>query len=846
MKQYLGIKAEYPNAILFFRLGDFYEMFFEDAVLAAGALDLTLTARHKNTPDPIPMAGLPHHAARGYIARLIKQGHSVALCEQVEDPKKTKKIVKRAVVRVITPGIALDEDILDAKAGSYVASICKVGPDLGFSFLDVSTGEFRTMQTNSAARMLAEVTKIGPAEILVDDPSLECLSELAARLPGSLFRKSWNGLNFDESVKILEEEIPSSVQKKKKAATVAAATALQYVRETQKGGTLPFVRVLYYEPNDFLTLDDTAVRNLELLSTMVRGEKKGSLLHTIDKTQTSMGGRLLRAWMLFPSLCLKEIGKRHDSVGFFVSANGARDDVRIALKSISDVERILARILLDVAGPLDLGRLRDSLNAVPEVLSGIQKGGLVSLPEKVTLSASVLKTTAKVAKELALALSDSPPRTVRDGGFIREGFCEVVDELAALAKGGKDEVSRIEERERQATGIPNLKVKYNRVFGYFLEVSKSYLDKVPKSYARKQTIANGERYVISELAELESKILSAQEKLQTREAELYGRLCQVVAAAHEQLLIVSQWLAEVDALAGLAEFAHKNQCHRPQLDSELELKITGGRHAVISAQLADGKMFVPNDCTFSDSRKLLLITGPNMAGKSTYMRQVAHIVILAQMGAYVPATEARVGLVDRIFTRVGAVDDVTTGDSTFMVEMRETATIVSEATSRSLVILDEVGRGTSTYDGVSIAWAVSEYLHDAVSARTMFATHYHELAQLQNQCPNVANISVAVKEHQGNIVFLHQVREGAANQSFGIDVAKLAGLPNSLISRARAILSQLESGKKLSESTQMALFSAADMPSRSAVEDAIAQTDLNNLTPLQAMQLIADWKTQIT
>ncbi|MBL4634846.1 MAG: DNA mismatch repair protein MutS [Kofleriaceae bacterium] len=864
MRQFLQDKEQHPTGILFFRMGDFYEMFFEDAVVAAKALDLTLTSRDKGKPDAVPMCGLPHHAGRGYIARLTEQGFKVVICEQVEDPKTAKGLVKREVVQIVTPGVVVDDEVLDPKTARYLAAVCPEakGPRWGLAYLDVSTGEFRCTEVDSLAELAAELTRVMPREILAGHEELKTGS--MKRLSERFTDTAYTGVvrrSEAEGKALLQSALAGSLDElglgQRPLAAAAAADALQYARETQPTGTLPISRIQVYQTGESVILDEAAVSNLELTQTLMGGKKAGSLLSVLDSTKTASGGRLLRRWLLYPLLDVGEISLRHDSVEYLIGNASLRTELRSSLKEMYDMERLAGRLSLGVASPRDMGRLRWTLQRLPELAKLLGTGNRKksqAVPAPLALDAKLLKSLRTVCKKLEEVLIEEPPLVTKDGGMIVDGYCPIIDENRALATGGKDSILAIENRERKATGIPKLRVKYNRVFGYYIEVSRGSIDKVPKHYVRKQTVAAAERYVTTELAELETKILSAQDALVTRELEVFRKLCAESFKSVQNLLTAGQQIACVDALASLAEVAHNSGYVRPVVDESEILDIRDGRHPVVERMVPDGE-FVPNTCRVdTEESQLLLITGPNMSGKSTYMRQVAHIVLMAQMGSFVPAESARVGVVDRVFTRVGAADNLARGESTFMVEMRETAAILSGATRRSLVILDEVGRGTSTFDGVSIAWAVSEFLHDAIGARTLFATHYHELARLSDMRPRVKNLSVAVSEVGGKIVFLRQVVEGSADRSYGIDVARLAGLPRSVISRSRQILAELERGQLNGESSQLSLFAAVSAPAptdassveenlvSSEVRDKLADVDPNQMTPMQALAMLVELK----
>ncbi len=853
MRQYLATKAEHPDAILLFRVGDFHEMFFEDAVLAAKLLGLTLTTRDKGKADSVPMCGVPHHATRSYVAKLTDLGHKVALCEQTEDPKKAKGLVKREVVQVVTPGVVLDDEVLDPKIARYVAaiSVAKSTDLFGLAYLDVSTGEYRAAEITSVESMLSELARIAPKEIIATDADVAGLEKIFSRLT-HVAQSIVPAMSHQEAKKTLKSAVGEvSVPE---LCMYAAANVLAYARATQPSGLLPVTRLQVYAAGDSVVLDQTAVANLELVATRMGCDKNGSLLSVLDQTATGPGGRLLRRWLLYPLKEVAMIRRRQDAVEFLVSHATIRTQLGAVLKHIGDLERLAGRISLAVATPRDLGRVQSSLGRLPEIFELLRAGQaesktgresiLTSLPELLVVDETLVSQMAEIEALLAQALVDEPPAHAREGGVIREGYCSIVDDNRRLADGGKSTILAIEAREREATGIASLKVKYNRVFGYYIEVTKSQLDRVPASYVRKQTVATGERYVTPELAELEAKILAAQEALHQREQELFVELCATLAKYTSALGKMGAYIATLDCTASLAQVAHTSNYVRPLVDDSLLIDIAGGRHPVVERMVGTNG-FVPNDCRLDpDDEQILLVTGPNMAGKSTFMRQVAQIVVLAQMGSFVPAESATIGVVDRVFTRVGAADNLAEGQSTFMVEMCEAAAILSDATRRSLVVLDEVGRGTSTFDGVSIAWAVTEYLHDAIGARTVFATHYHELCGLAESRPRVRNVSVAIREHNGAIVFLHQVVPGGAPKSYGIDVARLAGLPRSVIARARQMLAQLEKGHHLVDSNQMSLFAnMAPTPpageSPSALESMLSDVDPNAMTPIEALNLVA-------
>jgi DNA mismatch repair protein MutS len=848
MRQYLDIKEGHPDAIVFFRLGDFYEMFFEDAVIGARLLDLTLTTRDKGKDDAVPMCGVPHHAARVYIAKLTELGHKVVLCEQTEDPKLAKGLVKREVVRIITPGVVLDDDVLEPKLPRYLAALVPGKDTVGLAYLDATTGELCATELAINA-VVDELVRVAPREVLAAASHLNDTGPLVAIR--ARYRAAWNPAEVPSAAGAQAElgPIAPAPSGDHPLALRAAATALAYARATQPTGALPVVRLAYYEPNDAVVLDEAAIANLELTETLIGKRKQGSLLDIIDDTATAPGGRLLRRWLLYPLVDVAQIRRRQDAVAWLVERPALCEAIRRALSRIADLERLAGKAMLGVATPRDLGRLRDALASLPDLIDLVRSGRdpLGELPALVDdasgLAACAHRALPELARRLTAALVDEPPSLLKDGHVIRAGYDATVDEARRLADGGKDEILAIEEREQKASGIGSLKVRYNRVFGYYIEVTKSHLSKVPAHYLRKQTIATGERFVTPELAELERRVLTAEDTLAAREAELFRAEVSAVAERAREVAAAGAALAVLDACGSLAAIAARRGYCRPLVDDGLVIDIVDGRHPVIEALLPAGT-FVPNDTRLDpDAEQLVLITGPNMAGKSTYMRQVAQIALLAQIGGFVPAKSATIGVCDRVFTRVGAADNLSRGDSTFMVEMRETASILAKATRRSLIVLDEVGRGTSTFDGVSIAWAVAEFLHDAIGARTLFATHYHELVALADSRPRVRNVSVAVREHKGEIVFLRRVVPGGANKSYGIDVARIAGLPKSVIARSRQIMGQLEGGAQvlgLSSSPQLSLLPSAP-PSPSLAR--LAAIDINRVTPLEALQLLAELKS---
>jgi len=863
MRQYLEIKARYPDCILFFRMGDFYEMFFEDAVLASKLLDITLTSRDKGREDSVPLCGFPWHAASSYIAKLIGKGHKVAICEQMEDPRFAKGIVKREVVRVITPGLVVDPDNLEAKENNFLAGIAVRGEGFGLAFLDISTGEFRVTEVADRNFFIDEVIRHGFREIVLEENPRDAVLEtvLTRELADCVinrFPRDW----FDHAAAlgILGEhfcaEAIARLEPERHAALIAAAGAvLRYVRETQKERLGHINDITRYHTENFLILDDTAKRNLELFATTQGGTRDGTLFHILDETMTAMGGRRLRGWLSYPLLDVVMIRERLSAVAEIREGHLLRQDLRRALSGLYDMERLGGRISIGVANGRDLAALRSSLRVLPglkQLLAALEVPRIAALREGIDEMPEILDL-------LERSVVDDPPLTLREGGILREGYDAELDRILSASRDGKSWIAALEEKERQRTGIASLRVGFNNVFGYYIEVTKSQTGAVPAEYIRKQTLVNAERYINEELKEYEQTVLHAEEKRREREYELFVGIRERIAGEIRRIQKSASALADLDATASLAEVAEKYNYCRPAVDDGDTIEIRDGRHPVVERMpLAEG--FVPND-VFLDrgSNRLLVITGPNMAGKSTTIRQVAHIVILAQMGSFVPAAEARVGLVDRVFTRVGAGDILAKGQSTFMVEMTEVANILRNATPRSLILLDEVGRGTSTFDGLSIAWAVAEHIHDSANlgSRTLFATHYHQLTDLERTREGVANYYIAVKEWGEKIIFLRKIMKGATNRSYGIQVAKLAGVPDEVIGRAKEVLENLEKGEldevgmptlarrmkgeKRPMAGQLSLFADDE----SLVLGEIAATDINALTPIEAINLIAEWKERI-
>jgi len=876
MRQYAAIKKDHPSALLFFRLGDFYELFFEDAQVAARELQITLTSRNKEKGAAIPMCGVPYHSAEGYIAKLIRKGFKVAICEQMEDPRIAKKLVKREVTRVVTPGTAADSQ-LGAEENNFLACVASAKDVIGFAALDLSTGEFRATEFRGAdadRRIREELLVLRPREVLFassmplfDQPRQQSAVPLAAAAPrlASLENATWAETPLEDWIFAPDYAIPLVENHfgvlslegfglaDRSAAATAAGAILHYIRSTQRGSLDHVDRVGYYERQDCLVLDAVTVRNLELLEPLFSGGGDTvTLFRSLDRTVTPMGKRLLRAWMLRPSIDRTQIERRLDAVEVMVRDLVAREELRRSMEGILDLERLLSRVTLETANPRDMLTLAASfakLRTVRATLSGFPAARLQELHAQ-------CDELADLRDRIATALEDEPPITLNDGGVIRGGVDPALDELRNLSRNSKQYIAQIEQRERQRTGIGSLKVKFNSVFGYYLEISKTNLQHAPADYERKQTLVNAERFTTPELKEYETKVLDAQEKMVEIERRLFAELRAAIAGEARRIRQTALALAEIDVLASFAaQAANCNYC-RPRLDDSNDIEIVDGRHPVIEQQDLSGvaDRFVPNDLFLNGTtHSVLVITGPNMGGKSTYLRQVALIVLMAQMGSYVPARSARLGLVDRIFTRIGASDNLARGRSTFMVEMTETAAILNTATPRSLILLDEVGRGTSTYDGLAIAWAAIEYIHANTRAKTLFATHYHELTELADRLSGVKNFHVTVKESGGGIVFLRKVTEGAADKSYGIEVAKLAGLPVDVIHRAREVLAEHEAAEQ-SAVTHLAKDEAKDSgpmqltiftPLSQKVVDRIKETDLNSISPIEALNLLHELKRQM-
>lgn len=877
LRQYLDIKKLYPGTILFFRLGDFYEMFNEDAILASRELEITLTARHKDSPNPVPMCGVPHHAASNYIARLVRRGYRVAICDQTEEAGKGVKLVKREVVRVITPGTAIDPQLVESKETVYLAAICGRGDTFAAAFLELSAGQFSVTQITSPdgwQKVCDEVASFSPREIIFPSAiGAEVSAAFGSKADSSLFSdergRPTGGSHFtltavddhdfdlSECERLLKEQLgvkeltAFGLAGRAEAIRVAGA-CVKYARDTQRATAGHITEISYFEAADSMVLDAVTLRNLEIVDT--RGEKeKRTLFDVVDHNVTGMGSRLLRQWMLRPSLKRSEIQTRQAAVGELIDPI-FRDKIRFLLKDVSDLERLIGRLNLGTASPRDLIALNRSIAQAPKINETLADARSLLLQ---VLAENIFELP-EIRDLINRSISDEPPINISDGGVIRPGFNAELDDLRSISTSAKQTIAGFEELERVRSGISTLKVRFNNVFGYYIEISKANLDRVPDDYERKQTLANAERYTTPQLKEWEQKVLGADDRIVKLEAELFQGVRSQVCSETRKLQSTARALATLDALASLAEAASRGNYSAPVLHDGDAIEIKNGRHPVVEAFIKES--FIPNDIVMNNSTdRLLIITGANMGGKSTILRQIALIQVLAQIGSFVPATSAKLPIVDRVWTRVGASDDLASGRSTFMVEMTETAAILHNATSRSLILLDEIGRGTSTFDGLSIAWAVAEYLHNSPehSAKTLFATHYHELTELAENLPGAKNYQITASEKDGEVVFFHKLQPGKASKSYGIAVARLAGLPRTVIERAKDVLTKLEkyelavfadeSRSGLAKAAggraaaQVSLFAV----SNETVIDELRNIDVENLDPNEAKSILAKVKDRI-
>lgn len=874
MRQYYKIKDRHPQAILLFRMGDFYEAFEEDAKTISSILGITLTKRANGAAKDVPMAGIPHHALDNYLPKLIRAGKRVAICEQLEDAKYAKKVVKRGVVEVVTPGVSFSDELLNPKQSNYLAAIHwdgqGTGAPVGVAFVDASTGEF--FVTEARATELPDLLQtIAPAEVIIDKNEKQRLQR--GRSPDFIItpQEDWVfGYDFGYETLLRHFETHSLKGfgvEDMATGLVAAGAALHYLSETQQGD-LPHVRrIQRYERDDYMTLDASTKRNLELVTSMQGQGREGTLVEILDDTVTPMGGRLLRHWLLRPLRRVAAIDRRLNAVDALVQHPERRQALRDELREIGDMERLAAKVATGRASPRDLVHLKLSLKQIPALKATLQEETTPALADV----AEALTLCRPVVTLIQDALVDDPPATISDGGLIRAGYDATLDDLRDLSANARAWVKNMQQEESKRTGIDSLKVGFNKVFGYYLEVTNTHKEKVPDNYIRKQTLVNSERYITPELKEYEEKILSAQEKIERLEQELFNELRMAVAEETETLQRNATLVAMLDVFSTLASVAATQAYVRPEVAPDRRLHIRAGRHPVVEQTLPPGEPFIPNDVEMDvDTRQILVITGPNMAGKSVVLRQVGLLVLLAQVGSFVPADEAHVGVVDRIFTRVGASDNLAAGESTFLVEMNETANILNNASPASLILLDEVGRGTSTFDGLSIAWALVEYLHEQpeVAARTLFATHYHELNELAGRLERIQNYSIQVKEHDGRIIFLRNLVAGGTDHSYGIDVARMAGLPPAVIDRARSVLRQLESQEWMVDeadasgdgmpstrrppvpdldepSFQRSLFEAPPDPQAAALKKQVRQLDPDRMTPIEALMKLAELKAEL-
>jgi DNA mismatch repair protein MutS len=860
MKQYYKIKQKYPDTILLFRMGDFYETFEDDAVITSKVLGITLTKRAHGAAGDVPLAGFPHHALDAYLPKLIRAGYRVAICEQLEDPKLAKGIVKRDVIEVVTPGVAFSEKLLDHKSNNYLCGIYIKDDVAGISFADVTTGEFYTTEV-PVKKIKETLESISPAEVLISKRELPKLQSTFDQIP---FKFTITKIDdwvfaFEYCFEILTMHFKTTslkgfgIDNNQTEAIIAAGAVLHYLQETQKANLSHLKKISVYNPTDYMILDPATKRNLEILASMSDGSRSGSLISILDKTKTSMGGRLLKKWVSLPLLKLEQIHNRLEAVDEFYQNENLRNQIGEELKQIGDLERIISKICTGRANPRDVINLKLSLKRIPVIKDILRNVKSVALQR---IRDNLIGLTYIVDK-IESMLVDDPPLNIADGGVIKPGFNAELDELRNLSISGKDYLAQLQARERERTQIPSLKVAYNKVFGYYIEISNAHKNKVPQDYIRKQTLVNAERYITPELKQYEEKILNAEERIYQLESEFFNELRITISDEAEKIQKNAQLIAALDCFLSFAEVAIENNYVKPEVNDDDVIIIKNGRHPVVEKILPYGEKFTPNDTYLDNStQQIMIITGPNMSGKSVYLRQVGLIVLLAQIGSFVPAESARIGIVDKIFTRVGASDNLAAGESTFLVEMHETANIVNNATPRSLILLDEVGRGTSTFDGLSIAWALTEYIHENinVAAKTLFATHYHELNELANIYPRIVNYKVDVKEVGDKVIFLHKVMPGYADHSYGIQVAEMAGLPISITKRAKQILKNLES-KELSpldhrkkkpkdegeeEEIQLSLFEIRDDSIRKELEE----LEIEKLTPLEALIKLNELKNK--
>jgi len=856
IKQYLSIKDKYTDAILFYRMGDFYEMFFEDAETASRELEITLTSRNKKDTQPIPMCGVPARAAQTYIARLINNGYKVAICDQVEDPATAKGLVKRDVVRVITPGMIIENDLLDEKTNNYLLAVAEKKGIFGIAYLDISTGAFRVMESVDEDAIVEEIFRISPSEVLFPEsqkqtPLHRAIRERFSEKAVSLLKDRV----FDNTrgrERLIEQFKTVSLEgfgcESLKTGVGAAGALMFYVKETQKQPVEHLNKIETYSLSNYLLMDDLSCQNLELLKNIRTGSRQGTLFGIIDRTATASGGRLLQEWVRYPLMDVADIRARQEAISEAFTNTTLRKKIREQMKWVRDLERLSSKLTMGHANARDLIGVKESLQVFPEILQA-----LVSLKSELYDFKGDPDTLNRLADHIDRAIREDAPPTIQEGGIIRPGYHSELDKLIQMSRDGKGWLARLEIQEKETTGINSLKVRYNKVFGYYIEMPKTHSEKAPPHYIRKQTLVNAERYITDELKNYEEEVLGAEDRRASLEFEIFNKIRQEIVRNNRQIQQVAEFLARLDCLLSLADIAVHNNYIRPEITTNGRIYIEDGRHPVIEKMIT-GERFVPNTIEMDNQEnQILILTGPNMAGKSTVMRQVALLVLMAQMGSFVPAAKAEISVTDRIFTRVGALDNLSHGQSTFMVEMQETANILNHATEKSLVILDEIGRGTSTFDGLSIAWAVAEYLHDLddKGVKTLFATHYHELTDLAITKPRVRNFNIAVKEWNDEIIFLRKLVEGSTNRSYGIQVARLAGIPIPVLQRAKKILHNIEKGEKGLDG--LPIFTEGETTEeRKAVQlnlfqrpeyyilDTLKNADIYGMTPLEALNYLAE------
>ncbi len=860
MTQYYKIKQAHPDTILLFRVGDFFETFEEDAKVASKVLGIVLTKRANGAAEDVPLAGFPHHAIDAYLPKLVRAGYRVAVCEQLENPKFAKGIVKRDVIEVITPGVAFSEKLLDHKKNNYLMSVCIKEGHTGISFCDISTGEFFTYEVEENL-IRQQIESISPAEILIQKRDKEKLIPLIQKINSSIRITKIDDwiFNYEYAKELLLMQFKTVNLKgfgiqDFEAGIISSGAVLSYLQETQKANLSHLNKISAYNPSDFMILDYSTKRNLEIIFSMSEGGREGSLISILDKTETAMGGRLLKKWISAPLRKLEPIRSRQESIEGLFKHRSLRKDLLEELKGIGDLERLISKVCTGRANPREIINIKTSLKKIPAV-----KNLLINAEVKNLLEiAGNLLPLEDLTERIGKAVIDSPPLSITEGGIIKSGFSDELDELRDISLHSKDWIANLQKTERERTRIQTLKVNYNKVFGYFIEISNAHKDKIPENYIRKQTLVNSERYITPELKTYEDKILHAEEKIYELESQLFNEIRLMIAQEAEAIQQNAGFIGMLDCLISLADCADQYQYVKPEVYDGDELEIIEGRHPVVERILQPGEKFTPNNCLMNlTADQIIILTGPNMAGKSVYLRQIGLIVLLAQIGSFVPAKKAKIGLVDRIFTRVGASDNITAGESTFLVEMQEAANILNNATCKSLILLDEVGRGTSTFDGISIAWAITEYLHEnpAVAAKTLFATHYHELNEMSTIFPRIKNYKVEVREYDDKVIFLHKVNSGGADHSYGIQVAQMAGLPKFITSRAKEVLQNLESKEltpyeikkeklrklKPEFENQISLFEFKD----DEIRKEINEMEINNLTPLEALNKLSELKKKV-